>query len=301
MSDSRDDIKGDTQTAISEWMNTLTSFWGTLGREDASQTVSSQSESETEKKTASQQALQSYLKSFQAISESFSKPESVDGLLKGASVLPDLFSNAFQSALASCFNLQTQLLEKAARIGSHTKPYQFDNLDQEMFSTWTEIYEKEFQKYFNIPALGLNRFNIERLNQAQDSSNIFQIRLSEFLFVLYLPFEKSFKVIQQELAEKAKTDELPETPGDYYGNWIKILEGHYMTLFQSAEYAAVLNRTIDALSESKSRSELVMGDILQMLAIPTRQELDELYKDLYMTKKELRAIKKKLKEIEKKF
>jgi class III poly(R)-hydroxyalkanoic acid synthase PhaE subunit len=169
-----------------------------------------------------------------------------------------------------------------------------------MFSAWTNIYEKEFQKYFNIPALGLNRLYIERVNRAQDSYNIFQVRLSEFLFVLYLPFEKSFKVIQQELAEKSKTGELPESHGDYYGSWIKILEGHYMKLFQSVEYAAVLNRTIDALSEFKASSELVMGDILQMFAIPTRQELDELYKDLYMTKKELRAIKKRLKDIEKK-
>jgi len=302
MSDGQEKSEGAEHAFISEWMDTLTNLWGAVEKSWSAQspadTPQSEPEPETKKKTTPEQALQTFLKSFQTISVAFSGPESVGGLLKGAGVLPDLFLRIFQSAAESGLNLQKHHLEKMARIGAKTKAYQFDNLDQEMFRNWTEIYEKEFQQYLNIPPLGLNRFYVERLNQTQDSLNIFQTSLSEFLFVLYLPIEKSFVVMQQELAEKAENDELPENPGDYYRIWIKILEGHYMTLFQSSEYAAVLNRTVDAMSEFRSRKELVMGDIFQSLGIPTQKELDELYKDLYMTKKELRAIKKKLKDDE---
>ncbi len=302
MSDGQDQEKSFDQPFISEWMNSLTDLWGALGKSwmNASQAAAPPPESEAPKKTTPEEAMQTYLKSFQTISAAFSNPESLAGLFKGADVFPDLFLKTFRSSMESSFKLQTQMLEKAARIGSKTNPYQFDNLDQELFRTWTEIYEKEFQQYLNIPPLGLNRFYVERANQAQDALNKFQARLSEFLFMLYLPVEKSFMVMQQEVAEKSKTGELPESPNDYYRVWIRILEGHYMKLFQSSEYAAVLNRTIEAMSEYKSRGQMVKNDILEMMAIPTRSELDELYKDLYATKKELRAIKKKLKDFEKK-
>jgi polyhydroxyalkanoate synthesis regulator phasin len=260
---------------------------------DASQNMAPPFDPEKEKKTASEEALQTFMQSFQTISEAFSEPEGIFVLLKGLDVLPDLFLKIIHSTSDSCQNFQNQWIEKSTRIGATTKAYQFENLDQEIFQAWSEIYEKEFQQYLNIPQLGLNRVYHERMNKAQDAFNVFGTKLSEFLFVLYLPIEKSLKVLQQQMTEKAKKGDLPENSRDYYRTWIKILEGHYMTLFQSREYTSVLNRTIDAMSEFKSRNEDVMGDILKTLAIPTQKELDELYKELYETKKRLRVLEKK--------
>ncbi len=300
MSDGQDNARG-VETFISEWIKTSTNLWTTWGKSwmDASQNMAPRFEPEKEKKTAPEEALQTFMQSFQTISEAFSEPEGIAVLLKGADVLPDLFLKIIRSTWDSCHNFQNQWLEKSARIGAKTKAYQFENLDQEIFQTWSEIYEKEFQQYLNIPQLGLNRVYLERLNKAQDALNVYGTKLSEFLFVLYLPIEKSLKVLQQQMAEKAKKGELPDNPGDYYHTWIKILEGHYMTLFQSREYTSVLNRTIGAMLEFKSRREDVMGDILQTLAIPTQKELDGLYKELYETKKRLRVLEKKFKDKDK--
>jgi polyhydroxyalkanoate synthase subunit PhaE len=297
MSDVQDNAGKDMQTFISELMNTFTNSLGAMGKSkgDASQTDAPRSESKTEEKTTPEETLQTYLQSFQTINKVLSEPESIAGLLKGAEALPDLLSKIFQSSLESSFKLQNQFIEKAARIGSKTNAYQFEDLDQEMFLSWSEIYEKEFQQYFNIPQLGLNRFYIERLNQALDAYNIFQSRLSEFLFVLHLPMEKSMKVLAEQLSQKAENGELPDAPGDYYRLWIKILEGHYMTLLKSKEYTDTLNRTVQTLADFKSRRDGVIRDILKDFAIPTQSELDELYKDLYLVKKRLRALEKKQK------
>jgi hypothetical protein len=56
--------------------------------------------------------------------------------------------------------------------------------------------------------------------------------------VLYLPLEKSLPAIEEELAEPAKEEKLPENFGDYHNVWIKILEERYVTLYHSGEYAA---------------------------------------------------------------
>jgi polyhydroxyalkanoate synthesis regulator phasin len=125
---------------------------------------------------------------------------------------------------------------------------------------------------------------------------VLHAKLSEFLFVLYLPIEKSSKVFHEQVAQQAEQGNLPENSGDYYRMWIKILEGHYMTLFQSKDYVVVLNQAIEAMSDFKSRREEVLRDILQHLAIPTQLELDDLYKELYETKKRLRTLEKTLKD-----
>jgi len=292
MGDGQENTKG-IEFFIAEMMKSSTDMWKTWGKSwmDASQNLGSKKE----KKTAPEESLETFMKSFETIREAFSEPEGIAVLLKGADILPDLSVKVFHSALDSCFYLQKQWLEKSTRIGEKTKAYQFENLDQEMFHAWTEIYENEFQQYFKIPQLGLSRFYIERLNQTQDAFNIFQTKLSEFLYVLYLPVEKSFKVLQEQLAQDAKKGKLPDNPGDYYRLWIKILEGHYMTLFQSMEYTTILNRTIEAMTDFKSRREAVISDILKGFAVPTQSELDELYRELYMTKKRLRVLEKKFK------
>ncbi|NOY68925.1 MAG: hypothetical protein GXP53_05450 [Deltaproteobacteria bacterium] len=297
MSDDQDNTKG-IESVVAQWMKTSTDLWGTWAKSwmDASQNPSPGLGPEKEKRTAPEESLQTFMQSFQTISQVFSEPEGIAILLKGVDVLPDLFLKVIRSTWDSCSNFSSQWLAKTARINAKTKAYQFENLDQEIFQAWGEIYEKEFQQYFNIPQLGLNRFHIERFHKAQDAFNVFQTKLSEFLFVLYLPIEKSLKVLQQQLSEQMKKGELPDSPGDYYRLWIKILEGHYMTLFQTREYSIVLNRVIEASMEYKSKREEVMGDILQSLAIPTQKELDELYKELYVTKKRLRVLEKKFKD-----
>ena len=40
--------------------------------------------------------------------------------------------------------------------------------------------------------------------------------------------------------KKPKQESFPEDPKAYYQMWIKILEGHYMTLFQSPDYVKTL-------------------------------------------------------------
>jgi polyhydroxyalkanoate synthase subunit PhaE len=298
MSDNHDN-NNPFETIIADWMKGSTDFWKTWEKSlnHAFQGDSSPTGAKKEGKTGPQEAFETYLNSFKIISEVFSAPEGIARLVKGTEVLPTLFLKIFKSALDSCTAIQTKLWEKGTRIGAKTKAYHFDNLDQEIFHVWTEIYEKEFKQFFQVPALGLNRFYVERINQTSDALNIFHAKLSEFMFVLYLPMEKSFKVLQEQLAQKAEQGDLPENSGDYYRMWIKILEGHYMTLFQSEDYATVLNQTIEAMSDFKTRRDEVLRDILQNLAIPTQLELDELYKELYETKKRLRALEKTIKDI----
>ena len=85
-----------------------------------------------------------------------------------------------------------------AAWGESTQAYQFQDIDENINRIWTDIYEKEFRQFFQIPQLGLMRTYQEKANQAVDKYNLFQSTLSEFLSLLGLPFTRSVQVMQEK-------------------------------------------------------------------------------------------------------
>jgi hypothetical protein len=127
-----------------------------------------------------------------------------------------------------------------------------------------------------------------------DKFNLFQSSLTEFLRLLSLPMERSLQILQEKLTELADEGSLPEDSKVYYQMWIKILEGHYMTLFQSSEYTKTLNKTLHSMSEfSEAKKELLQDTLLYMLPVPTQKEMDELYKEIYLLKKRIKELEKR--------
>ena len=221
------------------------------------------------------------------------EPETMETLFKGSSALPEILLEMAQTNLNSFIHLQQQWLEKAGKVEESTKAYKFEDLDEDAFKAWTELYEKEFRKFFNIPQVGLTRFYQEKMIRSVDKFNIFQTAMAEFLRLLSLPMEKSFQVMQEKMAELAEKEKLPEDSKVYYQMWIKTLEGHYMTLFQSPEYTRALNKTLDSLSEfSAAKKEILQDTIQHTLPVPTQKEMDELSKEIYLLKKRIKALEK---------
>jgi len=86
----------------------------------------------------------------------------------------------------------------------------------------------------------------------------------------------------------------PEDFKEYYKGWLKILEGHYMTLFQSAEYARTLVHSLTALQDFTVAKDALMAEAMEALSLPSRRDLDDLYREMYVLKKSLKEMAKKL-------
>lgn len=162
--------------------------------------------------------------------------------------------------------------------------------DSDIFKIYNEIYQKEFHKFFSVPSLGLSRGYQEKFQQLLDKSNIFTSALTEFMYFLYVPFEKSFKVVQDTLVEMAQTERLPEEQQDYYKMWIEQLEKHYISLFKSSEYIEALGNVVTAMSDFKAAQQQLSQDYFKLFGIPVEQDMDELYKDIYLLKKRIRTL-----------
>jgi hypothetical protein len=76
--------------------------------------------------------------------------------------------------------------------------------------------------------------------------------------------------------------------------WIKTLEGHYMTLFRSTEYTQAMSKTINAMEDYTVARHEIVQDYLQMFPVPTNEDMDEVYKEIYELKKKVKALEKRL-------
>ncbi len=237
-------------------------------------------------------SMEASLKGWKAITETVAQPEALEALFKGSGAMPDFLAKLTQSTFAGYLKNMQNWLERGGRIGQTVEAFSFKEIDESFFQAWTETYEKEIQQFFHIPQVGLIRTYQEKTLLALDKYNIFQSTFMEFLRLLSLPIGKSFVVLQQKLGEMIESDQLPDDAEKYYQTWIKILEGHFMKLFQSSEYIQILAKTLASLSEFSVAKDAVFEDLLKSLPIPNRSEIDDLEKEIYGLKKRIRILEK---------
>lgn len=288
------------KSLLATWMESAAQFWNSTGPAWAAAApgkpdVSGVSAEAMERLS---KTLQTSTKVCETMISSLSRPEVNEAFIKGTGVLPEVTLKMMRAGWDGYFHLCRQWLRKVESATEPASTYSFENLDQDMFKTWLEFYGKDIQPLLNVPQLGLARFYQERINQTADKFNLHQAAMSEFLHMLSLPVEKSLRAMEEKLQAMLEKGEVFDNFKDYYALWIKLLEGHYMTLFKSPEYLASLSRMLATGQDFKMVQRNMIEDSLQSLPIPTNRDMDELYKVIYLLKKEVRELSKKLESLE---
>ncbi len=233
-------------------------------------------------------------KLWDAAGKAMSEPGFAEMFQKGLQTAPELSMRLFQTGAGGFLELQRRWIDQLQKLGAPMEAYDFNDLDREFLNRWTDLYKKEFRQYLNVPQLGLTRFYQEKLNQTLDKYNLFQAALAEFLHLLSVPMERSFRVMQEKLAELTQAGQFPEDSKQLYQMWIKILEGHFMTLFQSSQYTETMARALETLNHFLAARDEVLEDLFKLLPVCTHRDLDEINREVYLLKKRVRTLEKKL-------
>ncbi|OPY09138.1 MAG: Poly(R)-hydroxyalkanoic acid synthase subunit (PHA_synth_III_E) [Syntrophaceae bacterium PtaB.Bin095] len=280
---------------FNDWIKSGTDFWASmLKAAPAAPEAPAESHGKKGARSRPMESLESAVRMWQSLASVMGEPAMADAALKGLSALPDIFLRAAQASWDVCFQIQKSGIEKAGKIGQKVEAYRFESLDQESFQALREIYEKEIRQYFYIPQLGLTRFYQERVGIFLDRLNLLEATLGEFMAMLNLPFEQTNKVMQQEMERLTREGKVPKEAKSLYNLWVKVLEGHFMTLFKSPEYNQTLADLFIKATDFIVAKNEVFQDILQILPVPTYKEVDELYRDLHALKKRVRELEGQL-------
>jgi len=278
-------------SSIFPWLQMIADMWLNIAK---AMPTGSQAALNTQNAIQSRfsQQLDTNLNLLKSFSRMMKQPESESAATNAMNALPEIFMKMARTGFDAALQIQNHLLEKAGKIGKRTEAYNFENLDQDIFKAFSDVYEKELQQYFKIPPLGLTRFYQEHFNELLNKQNIFETTLAEFLSILYLPMEKSFKVFQEKLQQMAEEGNIPTATKENYAMWLKILEGHYMNLFKSVDYTETLHRVLKHFENFMIARNETLQDYLQMLPVVTTKDIDDLYKEFHLLKKRVRKLEK---------
>lgn len=282
-------------TEINTWMQSMGDLWSEmLTRSDAEKSTpnSHQTENQTAHKT--RDTITAALKNWQTFLLTLSTPESMMAFLKSSGAMPEMMAQLSHNSMDSMMEWHQRLLQRFSRLGESVKAYQFQDIDDNLNRLWTDVYEKECRQFFQLPQLGLMREYQERVNQAVDKYHSFQSKLSDFLNLLSMPFSRTAQVMQEKLGEMMEKGECPDDTRIYYNMWIKVLEGHFMTLFQTPEYVETQALTLNALADFSTARDAVIEDVLQLLPVARQTDLDDMARELYELKKRVKKLEKAL-------
>jgi polyhydroxyalkanoate synthase subunit PhaE len=234
----------------------------------------------------------SSLNLWQAFFSLLTEPGTVAAVFQGIQAPSKIILKMAQAGWGGYFYLHQQWLEGWQEGGSAAGENAYETLDQDIFKACNEIFEQDFHRIVNLPHLFPTGLPQERVNRATEKFNQFQAAMAEFIYLLYLPVKKSLRAMRAKWLNGGE-ENFPEDFKDYYKGWLKILEGHYMTLFQSGEYTRTLTHTLHALGDFTTAKQELLSEAMAVLGLPTPGEMDALYREIYLLKKSMKDLAKR--------
>ncbi len=162
---------------------------------------------------------------------------------------------------------------------------------------WRDNYEKTFSKFLNSPTMGINREYLERQFESMDAFVKYITILGEFSATILSVTQETIGEVLKNYMEMLKDGTQPKTFKEFYEYWSKEIDKAYDKLFSTDDFSKLIAELTDATMIFKMRLDELMEDYLSFVPVPTKTEMDSLYKTVYELKKELKNTRKELDEL----
>jgi len=170
----------------------------------------------------------------------------------------------------------------------------------DIYRSWLPAYEQTWGKILKIPPMGVKRQSIERLQRLIETMIEHGKVLTEYSGTIYRVSEESMQKVTLKLGEMYTQGQPPKTYREFYSLWWITNEDALYQLFKTPEFSRLLGRVVDVTMRLQQRYNIVMEEFLKALPIPTRSEMDDLYKTLYLMNKEVKNSSKRMKGLDEK-
>jgi hypothetical protein len=284
--------KADSQPLLATWIKWTMDYWDSLAHMGPGHAAALSEDAAAPGEMVSWQPV---IQMWEAFFSLLSQPQTVNALFQGIQPPSEIVLQLAQTGWGAYFHLHRQWLEYLVHGEPDAEDFSFDHLDQEVFKAWAETHERDFQVFLKSFQTGLTPFSQEKKNRLLVRFNQRRAAMGEFISLFHLPIKESLLAMRDRLAGLSHEGKLSEEDfKEHYRVWVKTLEGFYMTLFKSPEYQKAMNHVLMTLEDFTLAKQDLVADALKDLPIPTLQEMDEIYREIYLLKKQVKALTKQL-------
>ncbi len=169
----------------------------------------------------------------------------------------------------------------------------------EVSALFRKSYEDSFGRLLRLPTMGFFRETMERMNRSIDSFLEFVVVLNQYHSMFYQTGMRASEKVYARLGEFGDEDwTSPDGFRKFYRLWWTINEDAYHELFMSPEFTNMLRQVLDRGLLFRKWMDAFTDKMLEITNIPTKKDMDEIYKALYELKKEVRWQRRAIKDLE---
>ncbi|QHI72815.1 poly(R)-hydroxyalkanoic acid synthase subunit PhaE [Aminipila terrae] len=162
---------------------------------------------------------------------------------------------------------------------------------------WEDNYSKSFGKILNSPTMGFNKEYYEKQQESMDTFVKYMTLLGEFSANIFSVAQKTMEDILDNYMEMQKSGNQPKTFKEFYEYWSKENENAYLKLFNTEDFSKLFSELVDSSMVFKMRYDGLIEEYLKFMPIPTKSEMNSLYKTVYDLKKQVKDARKELKDL----
>jgi class III poly(R)-hydroxyalkanoic acid synthase PhaE subunit len=159
-------------------------------------------------------------------------------------------------------------------------------------------YEATLGKILRAPTMGFFREVAERTNRTADAYVRFNAALAQYFVPFYQTGLRAGERVFQRLMEFQGREVTPQTLREFYRIWWTINEDLHFQMFRSEEFTRLLGEVVRAGLLFKKQFDELSDEIIGLTNLPTKKEMDEVYRSVYELKKEVRQHTRAIQDLE---
>ncbi len=182
-----------------------------------------------------------------------------------------------------------QSLEIASRsaLGDHSALMELTHLYQ-------DIYEKTLGSFLLSPSLGYTReFNNKWLLGFDTWINFYKASF-DYQLVLLDVWARAFDELMRELASSEEKGKTVQNWRQFLQVWSSLFDRVFAQTFRSQDTLQIRGKFLNAAMTYRLHQQQLIEVFLKMNDLPTRSEVDEIHRNIYELRKEIKSLNKTL-------
>lgn len=204
---------------------------------------------------------------------------------------------------AKLWQLYVEETQKFTQVFSKNLGFNLNNLTQVLSNNtsplmdlnnlyWTLLYEESFGSLMKSPLLGSSRQLTGKLLTGFDAWTQLYRASVDYQIVLGNIQVQSFDTLMKDLINKAEKGEQIKDWKQFQALLSQISDDVFAKAFYDEENLKVRGKFLNALNTYRIEQQKIVEEYLQIMNLPTRNEIDELHKTIYELRKEIKELEK---------
>lgn len=164
----------------------------------------------------------------------------------------------------------------------------------DFFRDFNQKYEETFDKLFNMMTLGANREANEDQMKAMGSYIKMLFSAGSLISLVLNSCSNSMQILVERYQEGLKEGKMVTSFREFYNLWYGVTEEILLALLNTDEFSKAFGDFSDKYAQYTIAMNKVYERMLASLPIPTKTDMDSLYRTVYGLRKDVRDLRREL-------